>query len=76
MKLGLIVNCAGYDEKCFICGWKYNIHLHHIDKNHDNIDINNLIGLCSNHHILSRSINTDKVNREKLIEFLSKFKLD
>jgi 5-methylcytosine-specific restriction endonuclease McrA len=37
-------------KKCLICGFDKAIHLHHLDKNHNNSSRENLIGLCPNHH--------------------------
>jgi hypothetical protein len=39
-----------YEEKCVICDWDISVDVHHIDGNHDNNDIDNLIPLCANHH--------------------------
>lgn len=38
-------------EPCVICGFEYS-DIHHIDGNHDNNKISNLICLCPNHHRL------------------------
>jgi hypothetical protein len=39
-------------RKCSIknCGFSITVDLHHIDKNRDNNEISNLMGLCPNHH--------------------------
>ena len=37
-------------RSCVICGFYKIVDLHHLDKNHENRDSSNLIGLCPNHH--------------------------
>lgn len=37
-------------SKCFECSSNVNIHIHHIDHNHDNNNPNNLIPLCKSCH--------------------------
>ena len=37
-------------KKCLICGFNKVIDLHHLDEDHNNNNIENLIGLCPNHH--------------------------
>lgn len=39
-----------YDPKCVICGWDISVDVHHIDNNHNNNDVDNLVPLCANHH--------------------------
>lgn len=42
-----------YKHECAVCKWKEDeqiLQVHHIDKNHENNDINNLIILCPNCH--------------------------
>ena len=57
-------------EKCFICGFKECVDLHHKDKNHNNSDDNNLIGLCPNHHRMAHMF-----KHRKKIQALIKAKL-
>ena len=38
--------------KCLVCGYTDLVDLHHKDCNHSNNNLNNLIGLCPNHHFL------------------------
>ena len=56
-------------KECAICGFKDLVDLHHIDENRDNKSINNLIGLCPNHHLL---IHRKKRNLNKEINFAIK----
>jgi len=42
-------------NKCIICGFELGVHIHHIDCNHNNNNINNLVPLCQNHHLLIHS---------------------
>ena len=37
-------------KECMICGFNKIVDLHHLDKNHENRTVDNLIGLCPNHH--------------------------
>lgn len=39
-----------YDEECEVCGATENIHIHHIDGDDENNDIENLIPLCGSCH--------------------------
>jgi len=39
-----------WEQKCVICGFDKVISVHHIDEDHKNNDIKNLIPLCPNHH--------------------------
>ena len=44
---------AKYGAKCFDCGWnkaQVVLHVHHIDCNHQNGDISNLVMLCPTCH--------------------------
>jgi hypothetical protein len=46
--------CFQYWEyKCAICDWDKVVEVHHIDYNHSNNDVKNLIPLCPNHHKLT-----------------------
>ena len=38
------------EKKCVICGSKDNLHIHHLDTNRKNNDLNNLICLCIKDH--------------------------
>lgn len=43
-----------YDYRCCVCGLeKPNLHVHHLDHNHQNNDPLNLLPLCSNCHKLA-----------------------
>lgn len=35
---------------CVVCGFDKIVDLHHLDMNHDNNSVDNLTGLCPNHH--------------------------
>jgi len=37
-------------KSCKICGFDKVVDLHHLDENHKNNKVDNLIGLCPNHH--------------------------
>ena len=45
-----ILWAAGVEKKCAMCGSTENIHVHHIDKNHSNNNIENLMYLCAKCH--------------------------
>ena len=49
-------------EFCVICRFDKIVDLHHLDKNHENRNTDNLIGLCPNHHrMLHKSEHRSKV---------------
>ena len=52
--------------KCAIkdCGFSITVDLHHIDKNKDNNEISNLIGLCPSHHQVIHRLNYRLVKQE------------
>ncbi len=37
-------------QECVVCGFNQIVDLHHLDENNKNNELNNLIGLCPNHH--------------------------
>lgn len=39
-----------HGKKCIVCDEKFAVDVHHLDGNHKNNDISNLIPLCANHH--------------------------
>ncbi len=39
-----------HPKKCAVCPEHLIVEVHHIDGNHSNNDINNLVPLCPNHH--------------------------
>ena len=43
-------------NKCLLCNFKHIVDIHHLDKNHKNNDLKNLIGLCPNHHKLIHTL--------------------
>lgn len=61
-----------YDYKCFFCGSKRRLYIHHLDKNgrgnnNSNNDINNLVPCCPNCHakIHLYDMDEDKVRHSK-----------
>jgi len=46
--------------KCILCGFDMVVDVHHLDKNHSNNSINNLVPLCPNHH---KAIHTKKYGK-------------
>ena len=44
-----------WKQCCSICGFDEIVSVHHIDENHNNNDITNLIPLCPNHHHMVHS---------------------
>jgi hypothetical protein len=44
-----------WPKKCAICGWFKTVEVHHIDGNHKNNELKNLIPLCPNHHKLTKN---------------------
>ena len=39
-----------WPKKCVLCGYDKIVAVHHIDENHNNNNIDNLVPLCMNHH--------------------------
>jgi hypothetical protein len=44
-------------SSCVVCGFEKVVDLHHLDENSKNNSINNLIGLCPNHHKMLHHFN-------------------
>jgi hypothetical protein len=57
-----------YDHRCAICG-NDRPHLHHIDEDHTNNDLNNLLPLCPNCHLNDQHNPTRKIEITKLKMF-------
>lgn len=55
-----------HGKKCIICDEKIAIDVHHIDDNHRNNDISNLIPLCANHHRYTRIAETKNYINEQI----------
>lgn len=54
-----------WKKECIICGFDKVVDVHHLDHNNKNNDINNLIPLCPNHHMM---LHTKKYNEEIVAE--------
>ncbi len=50
-----------YNNKCVDCGSNDNLHIHHIDKNHENNSEDNLMLLCKNCHWKKHSFAKAKI---------------
>lgn len=50
-----------WDKKCIVCGFDKIVTVHHMDEDHSNNDINNLVPLCPNHHEMFHSKYRDEV---------------
>lgn len=61
-----------YSHRCAICGGD-KPQIHHIDEDHSNNDINNLLPLCPNCHLSDQHNPTKKIDPQKLWLF-RKFK--
>lgn len=61
-----IMQINNVKKECKVCGSTKNVQVHHIDKNHDNNDFNNLIYLCSLCH--SKKHNKERDNKGKFIK--------
>ncbi|MEK6906596.1 MAG: hypothetical protein AABW81_03170 [Nanoarchaeota archaeon] len=55
-------------KECVICGFNKIIDLHHLDENKRNNKLNNLIGLCPNHHKMAHDFRFKKEIKELLKE--------
>ena len=54
-----------WKKECIICGFDKVVDVHHLDHNNKNNDINNLVPLCPNHHMM---LHTTKYNKEVVTE--------
>jgi hypothetical protein len=54
-----------WKKECIICGFDKVVDVHHLDHNNKNNDINNLVPLCPNHHMM---LHTKKYNTEVVTE--------
>lgn len=54
-----------WKKECVICKFDKVVDVHHLDHNNKNNDINNLIPLCPNHHMM---LHTKKYNTEVITE--------
>lgn len=54
-----------YNHRCSICGI-HNPHIHHIDENPSNNDLENLIPLCPNCHLIDQHNPTSNISPNKL----------
>lgn len=61
-----------WSPRCAICGWCVSIDIHHIDGDHSNDDIKNLIPLCQNHHIMTRMNQFAESMRSELSSLVDK----
>jgi hypothetical protein len=62
-----------YPVKCALCDFDKIVEVHHIDENHDNNDIDNLIPLCPNHHKMTITLKYKKEIYEQIKEFKAKY---
>lgn len=56
-----------WEKKCVICGFDKVVDVHHFDYNKKNNDVNNLIPLCPNHHMM---LHTKQYNEEVVSEIV------
>jgi hypothetical protein len=59
-----------FSHMCAICG-KRDPQIHHIDENHDNHSLLNLLPLCPNHHLSDQHNPTKKIEPNRLRLFRS-----
>ena len=63
-----------WPANCVICHWNISFDIHHIDDNHKNDEIRNLVPLCQNHHTMTRmNKHSDSLRRQLLIIVEAKF---
>ena len=53
-------------KACVVCGFDKMVDLHHLDENNENNSLNNLLGLCPNHHKMLHDFRYRKEMREAL----------
>ncbi|MDP3026822.1 MAG: hypothetical protein Q8N63_03875 [Nanoarchaeota archaeon] len=59
-------------EKCLVCGFDKVIALHHLDKNRKNNSLNNMVGLCPNHHSMIHNLKYKDEIKKQIDEILAK----
>lgn len=57
-----------WEKKCFICGFDKVVEVHHLDGNHHNNLVENLVPLCPNHHRMYHT----KTHKTEVLEELKK----
>tara|TARA_B110000483_G_C17722152_1_gene361319 strand:+ start:85 stop:531 length:447 start_codon:yes stop_codon:yes gene_type:complete len=60
-------------KECRICGFDKIVVVHHMDEDHNNNDIENLIPLCPNHHEMFHSKHKEEVLKD-LNSIMNRFK--
>lgn len=58
-------------KQCIVCGFDMVVEVHHLDGNHHNNDIKNLIPLCPNHHKAIHTRKYGEVIRSKVQEIIT-----
>lgn len=63
-------------KECVVCNFDKVVDLHHLDEDHKNNDLNNLIGLCPNHHKMLHDFRYRKEMRATLEQKGHKIPID
>tara|TARA_Y100000310_G_C20596964_1_gene770999 strand:+ start:332 stop:763 length:432 start_codon:yes stop_codon:yes gene_type:complete len=58
-------------KRCAICNFDKAVDLHHLDENRKNNSLNNLIGLCPNHHRMIHNL----LFKNEIITQLNEYKI-
>lgn len=62
-----------FNNKCILCGSTEELHVHHVDKNRKNNNLNNLLLVCEGCHFrFHGKLKVDKSNEGKVIELRRK----
>lgn len=61
-----------HQHKCCVCGESLIVEVHHLDRDRNNSNINNLVPLCPTHHAYMHSVHK-KLIEDKVLEYMSNF---
>ncbi len=60
-----------HEHKCLLCDWDISVDVHHIDGDHDNNHVDNLVPLCANHHRMAHMTKYKDKIRDKIRDKIS-----
>lgn len=61
-----------HKHKCCVCGESLIVEVHHLDRDRNNININNLVPLCPTHHAYMHSVHKELIE-DKVLEYMRNF---
>jgi len=61
-----------WKKECIICGFDMVVDVHHLDGNHHNNDVSNLVPLCPNHHMAIHTKKYGKIISEEVQKIIGR----